>query len=728
MADSSNDNTTIVNSLKEKIEKLEGKLLSYQIDNTNKASEIKKHRNELSKYHSTTHNTSSQFPLTSTFIQQWDNFALGTIMDTFEKVYDDSELISYLVKTVFIEVRNACRNIINNKIKELISYLGLKETISIELINFVYFKYKVIIFQDYFTTLFALNDCVINSIKSNTKKQIDAYNTSIPNRMNSIRERYDDILDDLYSNEMKKFIKEAFDLNMFMLLHEPELLVDFNDELSYIFYDKNEHINIEGFPGDNSPCILILPSPLLKKGLRFQGIKSAVYICLNPSSNILHECTSKESNTNINKHIYKSVNSLGSYDFSIGNYKEPSINHCIDESINLSMPKELLLMNERNRKNKNNKQKEYSNKLSSFERSIPTSKKKCSLYKTKSASIKKRRRSFNSDTNNNCMMIKPSFSSTLSLMKPLDESKNNSNPNSLNKKKNIKKYSFNKDEFLRSLSSKIIDKNIVFKKCISSANSKLKYESKLITNKKKREKNNSNINNDKYNLNSSPEDTKVNCQFKTQLPFGNNNINTNNNTNKKALYEENNSRNDDHQMINHFRYNNCNLLLTNSSCKKKKIILNRDQSNKSVVKRLENNENSFQKLLINLNHHNGNGNGIPKNKNGLVSHSSRKIDCNNSRSQMNEKNNKAKHMSASICSLDLNYNPTKYSKNEEKTLFVNNNDKSCSSNNIVIYTQVKMSNENNNDIDKEINESNRDYFHYFYNNKSEIQLNGLRKR
>ena len=79
-----------------------------------------------------------------------------------------------------------------------------------------------------------------------------------------------------------------------MLLHEP--LLTFNIEkyekrkIKYYYYDKKEFQCIEGFGNEKTPCLIILPPPLLRNSFPFNGMKAAVYLIENPSQDIIEQC------------------------------------------------------------------------------------------------------------------------------------------------------------------------------------------------------------------------------------------------------------------------------------------------------------------------------------------------------------------------------------------------------------------------------------------------------
>jgi hypothetical protein len=155
-----------------------------------------------------------------------------------------------------------------------------------------------------------------------------------------------------------------FKLCIYMILHDPILTFHKNDEkkLKYIFYNKNDLLVMEGFGNDQTPCLIIVFPPLLRKSFTYMGIKPAVY-CI-PKESItecmLQDCeknklsikkeakpnqlnpkngenknygSNKNSDTKSNK--YQAVNSENS---QTGNCDE---NHGNNDKLNLS-PKKMI--------------------------------------------------------------------------------------------------------------------------------------------------------------------------------------------------------------------------------------------------------------------------------------------------------------------------------------------------------------------------------------------------
>ena len=130
----------------------------------------------------------------------------------------------------------------------------------------------------------------ISSLKYNRKNNnINDFNIEIPILLE------EKINEGHFDNLIKSFYK----ICIYMILHEPILSfnIDKHRERNPIFnyYNKNNYINVEGFGNDSSPCLLILPPPLLKNKFPFNGLRAAVYIINEPDNNIYSECELNKS-------------------------------------------------------------------------------------------------------------------------------------------------------------------------------------------------------------------------------------------------------------------------------------------------------------------------------------------------------------------------------------------------------------------------------------------------
>jgi len=116
-------------------------------------------------------------------------------------------------------------------------------------------------------------------------------------------------------------------MSIYMILHDPILTLNINKynerQPTYLFYNKNNLMNIEGFGSEQTPCVIIVPPPLLRNNFPYMGIKPAVY-CIKKSDvneKIMSECeknkipnspSHKQEKTMINNKSAQNLTSLSS--------------------------------------------------------------------------------------------------------------------------------------------------------------------------------------------------------------------------------------------------------------------------------------------------------------------------------------------------------------------------------------------------------------------------------
>ena len=98
-----------------------------------------------------------------------------------------------------------------------------------------------------------------------------------------------------------KIIKEFYFLCLYMQINEPQLTLKVSTDLNYKYFDKNEYINLEGFPnGNESICLMIIDAPMIKINSYYKGIKPCVYIIENPSDEIKLLCEKQDGKILLN--------------------------------------------------------------------------------------------------------------------------------------------------------------------------------------------------------------------------------------------------------------------------------------------------------------------------------------------------------------------------------------------------------------------------------------------
>lgn len=291
---------------KKKSEVLERDLFKSQTQIKKHDVTIKKLQDHITLYGQNTNNTSNSFLLPSEFKSNWESLVQDLIMEAFENIYDSNILLAQLAQETFRIVYEESKILIAEKIKIILNSLNIQENCH----DKFFIKFRSI-FQEYFSVIFLIDTERIQKIKNCLKISIES---SIETT------RQEDIDKDFESTGMCDFIKMSFKLCIYMLLHDPQLLISINlqnsnsssfphfpkKNLIYNFYNKSDHLNIEGFAKESAPCLIILPPPLLRSNFPYQGIKPAVYIVTNPSEEILKECEKNKVSTHGKQRSYSS--------------------------------------------------------------------------------------------------------------------------------------------------------------------------------------------------------------------------------------------------------------------------------------------------------------------------------------------------------------------------------------------------------------------------------------
>ena len=260
----------------EKIQELESELNKSNLLLKKKQLEINNLQKILNTHRETSNNTSNSFLLSSEFKKEWTTLGTTVIMESFEHVFNRSHLLSIMVQETFLITFTETKKLIKDKVNHIMTYFNISS-------EYETFENKVKpFFEEYFTAIFFgnknENESLVNSILATLTNNI--INKSI------CQYYHKEILQDIQSENIKNFINKSIKLCLYMHLHSPELTIKIspfdNREPTYCYFNHNEHVSIEGFEKEKSPCIVILPSPLLSSGFAFLGIKPFVYIIEDP--------------------------------------------------------------------------------------------------------------------------------------------------------------------------------------------------------------------------------------------------------------------------------------------------------------------------------------------------------------------------------------------------------------------------------------------------------------
>lgn len=76
---------------------------------------------------------------------------------------------------------------------------------------------------------------------------------------------------------MDNFLHKLWKIAFYMILHDPELYLQFPSEPEFGLFTSKKHYCLDGFPKQGLPCVKIIGPPLWK-GIPYMNIKSNVLI------------------------------------------------------------------------------------------------------------------------------------------------------------------------------------------------------------------------------------------------------------------------------------------------------------------------------------------------------------------------------------------------------------------------------------------------------------------
>ncbi len=268
---------------KKNINELKKNILQYEkrikiLENSNK--KLQKLMNENKRGGN---NTSVQFFLPSEFKKLWENLTETELLAPFDNFIDNYIFISHICQDLTNLTYFETKNIIDKKFNSLLFCLDIKIN-SDEEKQLIFSKF-IPLFQEHFFDIFKLKNENIENIKNKLINISNLYTFNFDK--NDLKESIND-------KQFNILLKSLFDLCLHMLLHDP--LLTFNilpyekRTINYYYYNKKEFQSIEGFGNEKTPCLIILPPPLLKNSFPFNGMKYAVYLIENPSLDIIQKC------------------------------------------------------------------------------------------------------------------------------------------------------------------------------------------------------------------------------------------------------------------------------------------------------------------------------------------------------------------------------------------------------------------------------------------------------
>lgn len=207
-------------------------------------------------------------------------------MESFENIYDDYIWLTHIVQDTFNTTYKQTNLLIQKKLNLILEILNLNDNNSPE--NFLN-RFRSL-FQDYFQLIFVFNDEFFNSVRNDMIICIQKYKDC---------NRLDDLKKDINSKYFKVLIQSLFKLSVYMLLHEPLIILNIKEfeerNIEYHYFSKSLFLTVEGFGKEKTPCAIILNPPTFKNNFIFQGIKPAIY-CLSDlnTEEVIQNCEISE--------------------------------------------------------------------------------------------------------------------------------------------------------------------------------------------------------------------------------------------------------------------------------------------------------------------------------------------------------------------------------------------------------------------------------------------------
>ena len=202
----------------------------------------------------------------SEFKQLWEELTKNHLVDAFSDYLEDYKKFKTIVqaslKSVYEEIE-ITRNKIILKISEIFKLDINEENNKLIFIKFLPF------FQDNSKSIFP-ND---NNWWATIEKTLLKENEIIFSELNS-------------NPDFKKCLIHVHRMCLHMVLNDPQIYFSLSDEFEYHKFDRLQYYCIDGFPKDNTPCVVVLDYPR-KENDPYLDIKKSILILNDPSEEII---------------------------------------------------------------------------------------------------------------------------------------------------------------------------------------------------------------------------------------------------------------------------------------------------------------------------------------------------------------------------------------------------------------------------------------------------------
>ena len=279
---------------KTKYTEMSNEIAKYEAEIKKLETSNKKLQELVSKNAQNINNTSIAFFLPSEFKNLWDKLIKTELLEAFDSYINDYVTVSNLSQDLFLITYKQTEELIHKKINSILDCLNIKNT-SNEQMNKIISKFLPF-FQEHLFEIFNVSNEIESNIKTELLNIASTYTIKIDIQQLS---------DEINKDQFKMLLSSFFSVSLYMLLHDPILTLSISPYQQrtneYMYYSKKDMIIIEGFPNESTPCMLILPPPMLRKKFPFNGMKPAYYALNDSDQSILNECERKKKEATTSK-------------------------------------------------------------------------------------------------------------------------------------------------------------------------------------------------------------------------------------------------------------------------------------------------------------------------------------------------------------------------------------------------------------------------------------------
>ncbi len=279
---------------KTKYTEMSNEIAKYEAEIKKLETANKKLQELVSKNAQNINNTSIAFFLPSEFKNLWDKLIKTELLEAFDSYINDYVTVSNLSQDLFLITYKQTEELIHKKINSILDCLNIKNT-SNEQMNKIISKFLPF-FQEHLFEIFNVSNEIESNIKTELLNIASTYKIKIDIQQLS---------DEINKDQFKMLLSSFFSVSLYMLLHDPILTLSISPYQQrtneYMYYSKKDMIIIEGFPNESTPCMLILPPPMLRKKFPFNGMKPAYYALNDSDQSILNECERKKKEATTSK-------------------------------------------------------------------------------------------------------------------------------------------------------------------------------------------------------------------------------------------------------------------------------------------------------------------------------------------------------------------------------------------------------------------------------------------